>query len=187
MARLLVIGAGGYGRAVAEVALALAEHQLVGFVDDRGADAAPIWGLPVLGRVADLPALRMMADAVVPAIGNNQARQAAFELALSAGFELASIVHPRAIVSPSALLGRGLTIMAGAIIGTEARVDDGAIINAGALLDHHAHVNAFAHVGLGARMGGGSVLERGAWLQTGETLQAGQRLCAGHTVAQACT
>lgn len=175
MARLLVVGAGGYGRAVAEAAMAGSGHTLAGFVDDRWPDLPSIWGMPVVGRLADLAALRSRADAVALAIGDGRARQSAFELALAVGFELASIVHPRAVVSPSAVLGRGLTIMAGAIVGTEARVDDGALINAGAVVDHHAHIGAFAHLGVGSCMGGGAVLEPGARLPAGGSLAAGQR------------
>ena len=178
MARLIVIGAGGFGRAVAEAALAGDEHQLVGFVDDRWPNLAPVWGLPVLGRLADLPRLSTRADTVVVAVGDNAARQAACALAQSAGFGLVNVIHPRASVSPSALLGCGVTVLAGAVIGTLARVDDGAIVNAGAVVDHDGHVGAYAHLGVGACMGGGSVLAPGARLRLGKTLAPGLRLDA---------
>ena len=173
MQRLLVLGAGGYARAVAEAAMAMGDHTVVGFVDDRWPDLPAIWGLPVVGRLSDLPGLRALAESVVPAIGDAQARRSACERALAAGFELANIVHPRAFVSPSAILGRGLTLMAGAIIGTEAHVDDGAIINAGAVLDHHAHVGAYARMGVGACLSGGSVLLPGTSLSAGELPNVG--------------
>ncbi len=179
MARLLVIGAGGYGRAVAELALLAGEHTLAGFVDDRWPDLAPVSGVPVVGRLADLAALRPLADAVIPAIGDNSARRRACESAVAAGFNPVSLVHPRATVSSSAAIGAGVTVMAGAVIGTEARIDDGVVVNAGAVVDHHAHVGAYGHLGAGACMGGGSVLEPGAKLAAGEALQPGQRQRAG--------
>ena len=173
MARLLVLGAGGYGRAVAEVALSLGEYTVVGFVDDRWPEIPPVWGLPVLGRMADLPQLALLADAAVPAIGDNAARQAACHQAMAAGLALASVIHPRAVVAPSAVLGQGVTVMAAAVIGTEARIDEGAVINAAVVVDHQAQVGACAYLGVGACMGGGS------------TLAAGQRLLAGNTLAPA--
>jgi sugar O-acyltransferase (sialic acid O-acetyltransferase NeuD family) len=176
MTRLLVIGAGGYGRAVAEAAMAMGGHTVVGFVDDRWPDLIPIWNVPVVGRLADLPGLLGIADAVVPAIGNGPARRSACAAALAAGFDLASIVHPRALVSPSAVLGLGVTVMAGAVIGTLARIDDGAIVNTGAVVDHDGHIGAYAHLGVGACMGGGSALAPGAVLRIGATLAPGLRL-----------
>lgn len=178
MATLLLIGAGGYGRAIAEVAQMVGGHRLVGFVDDRWPNLEPIWGLPIVGCLGNLPSLRSSADAVALAIGDSRARQRAFDQASAAGFELVRIVHPAAIVSPSAVLGRGLSVMAGAVIGTEARIDDGAIVNAGAVVDHHVHIGAFGHLGVGACAGGASVLEPHAWLRAGRALPPGHRLAA---------
>lgn len=181
--RLIVIGAGGFGRAVAEAA-ELAGHAVAGFVDDRWPELAAIWAHPVVGRVAHLPSLRELAPFAVVAIGDNTARGVALDRAASAGFELATIIHPAAVVSPRAVIGRGVSVMAGAIVGTEARLDDGAIVNAGAVLDHHAQVRRLAHVGVGARMAGGAVLDAGAWLKEGAVLAAGQHVAAGAVVSR---
>ena len=128
MQGLLVVGAGGFGRAVAETVAACGEFTVVGFVDDRWPDVPPVAGLPVLGRVADLPRLRSAADAVVVAIGNNRVRHDAFLRAADAGFAVPTVVHARAWVSPSVSLERGVIIMAGAMIGTEARLRDGVLV-----------------------------------------------------------
>jgi sugar O-acyltransferase (sialic acid O-acetyltransferase NeuD family) len=178
MRRLIVLGAGGYGRAVVEAAQLAGQYQVVGFVDDRWPELPDIWGLPVMGKMAMLKQLVSVGDAVVPAIGNNQVRAAVCALATHAGLALATVVHPRAWVSHSAHLGAGTTVMAGAIIGTEAQLAEGVLVNAGAVLDHHAQVGAFAHVGLGARMGGGAVMAAGAWLKAGQTLGTGENLAA---------
>jgi sugar O-acyltransferase (sialic acid O-acetyltransferase NeuD family) len=178
VARLLVIGAGGYGRAVAEAVQTRGTDSVVGFVDDRWPDLPPVWGIPVVGRLADLPGLRHLADAVVLAIGDNQARAAAFACAESCGFPLSTVVHPWARVSPSAVLGRGVGVMAGAIVGTEVLLGDGAIVNAGVVLDHHAQIGRFGHLSVGACVGGGASLADGAWLHAGNSLRAGQHLPA---------
>jgi len=178
MARVIVIGGGGFGRALVELARIIDEHTVVGFVDDRWPELTHVKDVPVVGRIADLPKLRALADSVVLAIGENRVRQAAARRANEAGFKLASLIHPRAVVSPSAMLGHGVTVMAGAIIGTEVHVEDGCIVNAGAVIDHHGRVCAFAHLGIGACMGGGAILESLSWLAVGRALDPGMRLSA---------
>ena len=168
--RVIVIGAGGHGRSVAEAVLLLGRDELVGFVDD-GADAnAKVWTYPILGRTDSLHTLREHADAVVVAIGNNTVREKLHARAREVGFELLSVIHPTAFVSPTAALGSGCAVMAGAVVGTEAHLGEGVIVNCGATVDHHCRVDAFGHLGVNACMAGGSVLGHRAWMQAGAAM-----------------
>jgi sugar O-acyltransferase (sialic acid O-acetyltransferase NeuD family) len=168
--RVIIVGGGGHGRSVAEIVLADARLQLVGFVDDAAASLGRIFDLPVLATTHELVACRAHADAAVVAIGNNRLREEFCNRAAAAGFELPTIVHPRAIVAPSASIAAGCTIMAGAIIGTQATLGRAVIVNSGSVVDHHCRVDDFGHVGANASMAGGSVLGRGAWMQAGAAL-----------------
>jgi len=179
---LLVIGAGGFGRSVAEAAAASGAFAVVGFADDRWPDLEPIWGLPILGRIADLAALRVHATAAVIAIGDNARRRAVFALATAAGFELVSVIHPRAIVSPSALVGSGVTVMAGAVIGCEAQLGDGVVVSAGAVIDHHGKLGEFSQASAGACLGGGASIGTEAWIQEGCALRPGENVAPKTTV-----
>lgn len=174
--RVIVIGAGGHGRSVAEAILLLGRDELVGFVDD-GEDAnATVWSYPILGTTDSLHTLGTHADSVVVAIGNNAVREKLQARVVEAGFELLSVIHPMAFVSPTANLGIGCAVMAGAVVGTEARLGEGVIVNGGATVDHHCIVDDFGHLGVNACMAGGSVLGRGAWMQAGSALGYGVML-----------
>lgn len=156
--RVIVIGAGGHGRSVAEAILLLGRDAFVGFVDD-GADAnTKVWTYPILGRTDSLSVVRPYADAVVVAIGHNAVREKLHAWVRDAGFELLCVIHPTAFVSPTAILGVGCAVMAGAVVGTEAQLGEGVIVNCGATVDHHCRVEAFGHLGVNACMAGGSVL-----------------------------
>jgi len=48
--RVIVIGAGGHGRSVAEAILLLGRDELIGFVDDGADPNAKVWTYPILGR-----------------------------------------------------------------------------------------------------------------------------------------
>ncbi len=133
----------------------------------------------VLGTTGDVRAYRTHADAAIVAIGNNALREALSNKLLAAGFELVTVVHPRAIVSPSAVIGPGSAIMAGAIVGTDARLGCGVIVNCGAVVDHDAQVHDYGHLGVNACVSGGSVLGRSAWMQAGSALGYGVKVADG--------
>lgn len=180
--RLLVLGAGGHGRSVAEAAELSGQFDVVGFLDDSLALSETVLGLPVLGSVASMANHRAAADQAIVAIGNNVVREKLLHQVAAAGFDLVTVVHPRAIVSPSAIFGAGCAVMAGAIIGTEASLGLGSIVNCGAVIDHHATVEDFGHLGVNASMAGGTILGRGAWMQAGAALGYGVKLPSGVTL-----
>jgi sugar O-acyltransferase (sialic acid O-acetyltransferase NeuD family) len=178
--RLLIVGAGGHGRSVAEAVLMADQFSLVGFADDGAftlGDA--VWGLPVLGPATAFASYTDQATHALVAIGNNVIRQKLFAQLQTAGLVMASVIHPRAIVSPRAQLGVGVAVMAGAIVGTEAILGQGAIVNCGAVVDHHAQVHDFGHLGVNACMAGRSILGALAWIQAGASIGYGVKVPAG--------
>ena len=72
MKRLLIVGAGGYGRSVAEAVLAGGVFRVMGFLGDAAPDLPQVWMWPVFGNTADLANCRQHADAAIVAIGNNR-------------------------------------------------------------------------------------------------------------------
>lgn len=177
--KLLIVGAGGHGRSVAESVLLGACYELTGFADDDWQTLPDIWGYPLLGGMDSLASLRDHAPAAIVAIGNNTLRSRLQATLVALGFELVTVVHPNALVSPSAELGSGCVVMAGAIVGTDARLGAGVIVNSGAIVDHHCVVEDFAHLGVNAAMAGGSVLGGAAWMQAGAVLGYGVSVLPG--------
>ncbi|BEP66677.1 MULTISPECIES: acetyltransferase [unclassified Variovorax] len=177
--RLLIIGAGGHGRSVAEAVLLGRDYALTAFLDDA---AKPLqhhlWGCPVWGTTAMLADSCDRVDAVIVAIGNNTLREALQQKVKAHGVTLATVLHPAAMVSPSATVGEGSAVMAGAIVGTEAQLGEGVIVNCGAVVDHDCVVESFGHLGVNAGMAGGSVLGRSSWMPVGSMLAHGVKIPA---------
>lgn len=168
---LVIVGAGGHGRSVAELAGLAGTHRVVAFLDDQQAPGSDVMGVPVWGGSAEMPHLPARGvEAVHVAIGHNATRARLLARAREAGLEAATLVHPRACVSPSATLGAGTAVMALAVIGTEARLGEGAIVNVGAVVDHHARVGDHGHLGANATMAGGTSIGDRAWLQAGSAI-----------------
>jgi len=179
MKSMLVIGAGGHGRSIAEAILMLKDFRLVGFVDDAAPPSSLVLGYPVLGTSGDLEACREYADYGIVAVGNNAFRSKMTHQLMEIGFSLLSVIHPSAVVSPRAVIGPGSAIMAGAIVGTEAVLGTGVIVNSGAVVDHHCRLADFAHLGVNVSMAGGARVGRGAWVQAGSALGYGVEVADG--------
>jgi sugar O-acyltransferase (sialic acid O-acetyltransferase NeuD family) len=153
---LIIFGAGGHGRVVAEVAVQ-SGSKVAGFVDDNVAScgAAPL-ALPVLGDRAWLCDLPPNSYRVALGIGENHARKALAQFLNEAGIEVETIISPFAVVSPSAKIGSGTVVMPGAVVNAMAIVGEGVIINTGAVVEHDAKVGNYSHLSSNSTLGGGA-------------------------------
>lgn len=139
--KLLLVGAGGFGRMVAEQA---SRQYDCAFVDDGQAVGAEICGIPVVGGIADLPELRKNYALLAVGIGNNKFRAQVFEKAEALGFAFPNIAAPSAYISPYAKIGRGCVLMQNACVQNGASVGDGVLLNAGTEVHCDATVRDYA-------------------------------------------
>lgn len=147
---LVVFGAGGHGKVVADILLC-AGRAVAGFVDDTRPLGEFVLGLPVLGGVDWLKA---HPHRVALGVGDNRARQRIALAVVGHGSHLETAIHPRATISRSAFVGAGAVVMANAVVNPDARIERGAIVNTGAIIEHDCLVGAFAHVSPGAALAG---------------------------------
>jgi len=146
MKKLLIIGAGGHGQVLAEVAVACG-YDRVDFLDDRNPCA--------VGTTDRAEALAGGYDGVIVSIGNNDLRRTLIQRLQAVDAPIATLVHPRAFVAPSATLGEGSIVLPGAVVNTNASVGKGCILSIGALVDHDATIDDFSHVNAGAVVAAG--------------------------------
>ena len=139
--KLLLVGAGGFGRMVAEQATIQYD---CAFVDDGQPVGAEICGIPVVGSLADLLELRKEYSLLVVDIGNNQFRAKVYEKAKTLGYALPNIVAPSAYISPYAKLGCGCVVLQNACVQNGASVGDGVLLNAGTEVHCDAAVGDYA-------------------------------------------
>lgn len=171
---LLIVGAGGHGRAVAEAAELSGTWADVVFADDGFPGVRQSGSWQVVAHASALAELAGRCDAAIVAIGNQGVRERLSTVLEAQGIPLATVVHPRAWVSGHAIVGEGTAVMAGAVVGACARIGRGAIVNANATVDHDAELGDFAHLGVGVQLAGGVRIGARAWLQAGT--------CAGYRV-----
>lgn len=147
--KLIIIGAGGLARVIAEMITRAGVDELVGFVDDSTSAPNQLLGLPILGKSKDLP--KIAADGVacgaVIAIGNPQVRLKLGRAAKEAGLELPAIVAASAVVSLSAKLSEGVIVAPQAVIGPDVTVGLLTIVNTAAVVEHDASIDEVCNIG----------------------------------------
>lgn len=173
--RLIVIGAGGHGRAVAEIASMKKEiwDEIV-FLDDIYPSQKHSGCWEIIEQTSNISKIFKKNDEVFVAIGNQKIRKQLIGMLKENKYPLANVIHPHAWVSMNASIGQGVAVMAGAVVGFNASLGDGVIVNANATVDHDVTLKDYAHIGVGVQLAGGVYIGEGAWLQAG--------VCAGYSV-----
>lgn len=141
---LLILGAGGYGQTIYELAQACGTYQKIDFLDDRSS------GPHILGCCDEAARFTEEYQHMYPAFGNNELRMRWAQQIVALGATVPTLVHPTAYVSPSARLGQGTAVLPKAIVNAHATTGANSLINCGAILDHDSIVGEGTHIGLGA-------------------------------------
>lgn len=161
---LLLIGASGHARAVAEVIRAEGNYRILGLIDSFQPAGTGCFGYPVLGGEAEIPALceTLNNRHIIVAIGDNYQRQAMSERIMenTPGVVFPTVVHPSAVLAPDVRSGWGCVIMPGVIVVSGCSLGNGCLLNTGAILEHDGTMEDWSSLGPGVTAGGNLVLGR---------------------------
>src|SRR5581483_8944837 len=171
---LVVYGAGGHGKVVAEILFA-SGRRVAGFLDDNPAlNGSSVLDLPVF---AAAEWLQWNPRAYVAlGIGNNAQRENASHQVRKFGGTLVVAIHPTAAVARSAKIAEGVVIMPGAALNPDCQVGEGAIINTGAIVEHDVRIGRYAHLAPRCVTGGAASVGDFAQFGMGAVVLAGKRI-----------
>lgn len=187
MKKLLIIGAGGFGR---ELYAWASQHpdccqrwDRLGFLDDNPAalrefgDFAPVF--PLAGHRPSAETLYLNG------LARPDLKQQLLPPLLAAGAEFLAFVHPMAKVGDRVRLGRGVVLCPGAIVTSDAVLGDFVTLNLRATVGHdavvgawttasaHCDITGFVRVGEGVFMGSRASIIPGRQVGAGATVGAG--------------
>ena len=169
--KLLIIGAGGHGRVVADIAEATGKYSEIAFLDDGVIEKIPRF--PVLGGSA-IAVEKKTEYEVIVAIGNSKVRNKIME---NLDVDFAILIHPAAVIGSEVSIGEGTVIMPGAIVNTGSNIGKGVIINTASSVDHDCEIGDYCHVAVGAHLCGNVQVKEHTWIGAGATVIQGTEIC----------
>jgi len=174
--KLIIIGASGHGKVVADIAIKMNKWQSIAFLDDDQTIKTSM-GLEVIGTAADAFIYKEEADFFV-AIGNNATREKIQEKLIDEGLNVVSLIHPSAVIGTDVEIGIGSVVMAGVIINSSSRIAKGCIINTSSSLDHDNMIEDYVHISPGVNMAGTVKVGNGSWIGIGSVISNNVNICS---------
>ena len=179
---IVIVGAGGCGREVYEMAedtFSPDEYRIKGFLSDYAVDIST--PAPIIGSIKDYAPQEN--ERFLLALGAPQDRKNIAEKLKSRGAKFITLIHPLAKVSRRAQLGEGVIMYPFSMINTNVKVGDGCLFNAYSGCGHDAVVGAYSVFAPAALALGGAQVGECSFLSTHSMLAPKKKLGDGGVIA----
>lgn len=167
---IIIVGAGGHGKVVAEAILSQRKYNLLGFCDDATPPGTVVFGqYKIICNTGLIDNFDF--DFYVVAIGNNEIRKKIHER-LKLQHQTASIIHPFTSISAHASIGAGTVILPGAVVAQGAHIGENCIIGSNVHIDHETIIGDHSYIRNGSCIGSNANIASGSYTNTGESIQS---------------
>jgi len=166
--KLIIIGASGHGKVVADIAIAMGQWESISFLDDD-TTLKESMGLAVIGSTQNIEKFSAEYDIFI-GIGNSAIRKLFYERLLDMSASIPTLVHPNAVIGNSVMIGRGTAIMPGVVINCCTNIGEACIINTSSSLDHDNVIGDYVHISPGVITAGGVTVGSNTWIGMGATI-----------------
>lgn len=161
MRKLLIIGAGGHGKVVSEIAADIGYGEIA-FLDDNSPEA--------IGKITELNKFRNQYSEAFVGLGNNKRRSELLCELQDCGYVIPVLIHPSAYISRTAMIGSGTVVEPKAIVNANTVIGNGCIISVGAIVDHDVEIKECCHINAGAIVKAGGKIDSFRKLEAGEVV-----------------
>lgn len=172
--KLVIIGASGHGKVIADIAK-LNGYQEIIFLDDDPSKHKN-GHYDVVGTSKDIDKYLEQYDFIV-AIGNNEIRKTITKQLDNKNIIQPVLVHPSAVVDATVTIASGTVVMANAVINADTKIGKGCIINTAASIDHDGSIADFVHLSPGVHIAGTVNIGVNTWVATGVSIINNLDIC----------
>lgn len=180
MSDLIIIGASGHAKVLADIAIKTG-YKILGFLDDNES-VSEVLGYNRLGKISDCLKYKDICNFVI-GIGNNMVRKKIAEEYPQ--LKYVTLIHPSASIGLNAKIDIGTVVMPMSVINSCATIGRHSIINSGAVVEHDCNVGDFCliasrstlcgvvKIGNNVHIDAGSVINKVLYVCDNVTVDAG--------------
>jgi len=171
MKKLVIIGAGGFGREVKTLIDSINNqsptYHFLGFFDDGFEKGEIVNGYPVLGGIYDINSINYECSVVI-AIGDPQTKKSLFDKIVNTNVNFPNIIHPNVLISNDFVeIGIGNIICASCIITCNIIVKDFVILNLFCTVGHDTIISSFSSFMPSVNISGEVLINEKVYVGTG--------------------
>lgn len=172
MKQLLIIGASGHGKAVADIAKLNGYESILFFDDNENVKECGKYS--VVGKSSEI---NDYDGDVIVAIGNADVRERFYEMLSHRNMPV--LIHPSAVIADTVIIKEGTVIMAGVVLNSDAVIGKGCIINTCSSVDHDCNIGDYVHIAVGVHVAGTVNIGYKTWVGIGASVCNNLDICSG--------
>jgi len=191
MYKLIIVGAGGFGREVLQWAWQSKDNnvrwKITGFLDDNLNKLQGFsCGYQVLGKISDW--LPQEDERFVLAIGSPQDKEKIAALLTARGAVFTNVIHSNVIIAATAQLGDGVILCPGVVVSDHVKIGNHVSVNINSCIGHDASIGEYTTINSLCDVTGNVVVGNGVFISSSVSIiprckiGAHAYLCAGSVV-----
>lgn len=174
MEKILIIGAGGHAKTIADTINKDNLYEIVGFIDKGQVGEKIYQGYKIIG--SDDMAKALFGQGVHNAIigigfmGESHSREKIAQLYKNIGYRFPPIIDSTAIIANDVHIDEGTYIGRQVVVNANAQIGKFCIINTGAIIEHESKVGDFSHIAVGGVICGRSYIGKKTFIGANSTI-----------------
>ena len=186
--KLLIIGSGGHGRVVADVAEKSNNFKEISFLDNTFLNSnfsKSVNFKKVIGEISIRSIEKYSSEFshAFVGIGDNKIRIKWLKILEMMNFQIPTIIDPTAEISKYAILDKGSFINTNVVIQCNAKIQFGSILNTSCTIDHDSIIGEGTHISPGVNVAGNVNIGKFCWIGIGskiiQNIQIGDNVTVG--------
>lgn len=172
MKDIVIIGAGGHAKVVADIILKRKEVlkeelNIIGFLDDNfdKIEYREIFNIPILGSLDLIEEFKNKDYEYIISIGNNLIRRKLAKKYSKLNYYTA--IHPTAVIGNMINIEEGTVVMANVVVNSYSIIGKHCILNTSCVIEHDNTIDNYVHISPNAILCGNVFINKYSWIGAG--------------------